>query len=250
MSDGLMGVGLVMEGVGVCVGVCAGVDVGVDEDDVGEVAVGEGVAFAVFLLFEGVGLDVGDDGVGVGEVAVGEGVAAFAVFSLLEGAGLDVGDDEVESHVWSSQAPFSQVASADGVYPVSHTNLNDVPDAVLAPPATEFVVVKLAVHASAAVLEGEGVEGFRTHVLLFESQSPLVHVATFEGVAVYPVLHENVYVFVFFVPLPPATEFSVSKGVLQFWPQQVANFQKTITINNMPNYSMRDDVQSIVLNCL
>ena len=49
--------GLVMEGVGVCVGVCVGVDVGVDEDDVGEVAVGEGVAFAVFLLFEGVGLD-------------------------------------------------------------------------------------------------------------------------------------------------------------------------------------------------
>ena len=215
MSDGLMGVGLVMEGVGVCVGVCVGVDVGVDEDDVGEVAVGEGVAFAVFLLFEGVGLDVGDDGVGVGKVAVGEGVA-FAVFLLLEGVGLDVGDDEVELHVWSSQAPFSQVTSADGVYPVSHTNLNVVPDAVLAPPATEFVVVKLAVHASVAVLDGEGVEGFRTHVLLFESHSPLVHVATFEGLAVYPGLHENVYVSPFFVPLPPATEFDVAKE-LQSW---------------------------------
>jgi hypothetical protein len=159
MSDGLMGVGLVMEGVVMeGVGVCVGVDVGVDEDDVGEVAVGEGVAFAVFLLFEGVGLDVGDDGVGVGEVAVGEGVGEGDAFS--------------------------------------------------------FEGVELA-----AVLDGEGVEGlsrlpFGSHVGV--SQLPMVHVATFEGLAVYPGLHENVYVSPFFVPLPPATEFDVAKE-LQSW---------------------------------
>jgi hypothetical protein len=188
----LMGVGLVMEGVVMeGVGVCVGVDVGVDEDDVGEVAVGEGVAFAVFLLFEGVGLDVGDDGVGVGEVAVGEGVA-FAVFLLLEGVGLDVGDDGVGVGV-------GEVAVGEGV------GEGD---------AFSFEGVELA-----AVLDGEGVEGlsrlpFGSHVGV--SQLPMVHVATFEGLAVYPGLHENVYVSPFFVPLPPATEFDVAKE-LQSW---------------------------------